>query len=216
MKQYFYGDHNAQVLLVQAVDDHDLAFLEEEYEAIRALSPGRRILLAAFLTDSWNQDLSPWEAPPVFGSEGFGNGAEETLTYVLQGLLPAAKRDCGTDPDQVPVVIGGYSLAGLFALWAATRTDRFAACAAASPSVWFPDWISYVRDHPLRTDRVYLSLGKKESKTRNPLMRQVDTCIRDLYDLLEGKERILEWNEGNHFRDPAGRTARAFAWCLRD
>ena len=31
----------------------------------------------------------------------------------------------------------------------------------------------------------------------------------------QGVGHVLEWNEGNHFRDPERRCARGFAWCLR-
>ena len=35
------------------------------------------------------------------------------------------------------------------------------------------------------------------------------TCLTD-----SGKECVLEWNEGNHFKDPDLRTAKAFAWLM--
>ena len=47
-------------------------------------------------------------------------------------------------------------------------------------------------------------------------MAQVGECIRTLEQLLreKGVDCVLEWNEGNHFRDAEKRTAAAFAWCL--
>lgn len=66
-------------------------------------------------------------------------------------------------------IIGGYSLAGLFALWAAYQTDTFKAVAAASPSIWFPGFVDFMKDREIHTKRVYLSLGDKEEKTRIPL-----------------------------------------------
>ena len=112
--------------------------------------------------------------------------------------------------------IGGYSLAGLFALWAAYQTDVFSGVAAASPSMWFPDFDEYMKNNEIRTDTVYLSLGDREEKARNPVMATVGDKIRKAHALL--KERnvncILEWNDGNHFRDADIRTAKAFAWVL--
>ena len=63
---------------------------------------------------------------------------------------------------------------------------------------------------------VYLSLGDKEEKTRNPVMAQVGNCIRSGYDWLKkcGVDCTLEWNSGNHYREPDMRTAKAFAWIL--
>ena len=213
-KTWMIGDRNASFCLLQAVDDHDAAFLESEYDMIREFSNEKRILLAAFQTDSWNGCLSPWEAPPVFGKEAFGGKAGDTLRYVLETFLPGI-RQILRNPDETKYVIGGYSLAGLFALWASYQTDVFCGCAAASPSVWFPGWTGYARDHTIRTKHVYLSLGDREERTKNPQMRTVGDCIRTQKELLADTDSILEWNPGNHFADADKRTARAFAWCVR-
>ena len=55
-----------------------------------------------------------------------------------------------------PLIPGGYSLAGLFALWSVFRSDRFKAAAAASPSVWFRGWLDYAASHQPHADYVYL------------------------------------------------------------
>lgn len=151
--------------------------------------------------------LSPWKAPAVFGNEGFGEGAAATLTEILSLCRDNTKR----------YYIGGYSLAGLFALWAAYQTDVFAGIAAASPSVWFPGFIEYMKTHSIRSRRIYLSLGDREEKTRNLVMAEVGKCIREAEEWLQqnGIQTTLEWNSGGHFRDSAFRTARAFAWIIK-
>ena len=112
--------------------------------------------------------------------------------------------------------IGGYSLAGLFSLWAAYQTDIFAGVAAVSPSVWFPGFIEYMKEHEIKSETVYLSLGDREEKTRNSVMSQVGNCIRMGYGWLieHGINCNLEWNQGNHFREPDIRIAKAFAWVM--
>ena len=101
-------------------------------------------------------------------------------------------------------------------MWAAYQTDIFSGVAAASPSVWFPGFADYIEEHSIRTGSVYLSLGDKEEKARNPVMATVGDRIREIYGLLQerGVNCILEWNEGNHFRDADIRTAKAFAWII--
>ena len=156
--------------------------------------------------NDWNHDLSPWQAPPVFGNEPFGDGAPAFLEEILAL--------CG-DKDKT-YVIGGYSLAGLFALWASCQTDAFAGVAAASPSAWFPGLIDHVKAHPPKARALYLSLGEREEISRNPVMATVGDRIRELHDLFS-KQNIpceLEWNPGNHFSNPDIRTAKAFAWAL--
>ena len=207
MKTYEFGDPASGIVLLQPVDDHDLEGIEKEFTAIVG-SCNRSIRLIAVRIDDWNNDLSPWEAPAVFGKAGFGSGASETLDKLL-GL-------CG-DKSRT-YYIGGYSLAGLFALWAAYQTDVFDGVAAASPSMWFPGFAEYMDKNEIRTDTVYLSLGDREEKTRSPVMATVGDRIREARILLKerGVNCILEWNEGNHFKDADFRTAKAFAWVLNN
>ena len=221
MKTFEYGDPAATTVLVQMADDHDLAVLENEAALIRELS-GKDFRLLAVKVNDWNHDLSPWKAPAVFGSESFGDGAERTLSEVLKmlsdidkDLLPGDGRMDVSGTERT-YFIGGYSLAGLFALWAVYQTDLFAGAAAASPSIWFPGFLDYMKEREIRTRNVYLSLGDREEKTRNPVMSQVGSCIRSAHTLLEerGVRCALEWNKGNHFKDPDLRTAKAFAWVL--
>jgi len=112
--------------------------------------------------------------------------------------------------------LGGYSLAALFSLWVAYQTDKFAGIAAASPSIWFPRFVDYMKSTAIQCPNVYLSLGDKEEKTQNAVMSSVGDCIRDGCAWLEeqGLNCTLEWNTGGHFKEPEIRTARAFAWLL--
>ncbi|MBQ6382343.1 MAG: esterase [Clostridia bacterium] len=201
-----YGSKTARTVLLQPVDEHDAETIENELALIRG-SAGEDFRLTAFRVGDWNRDLSPWEAPPVFGQEGFGGRARDTLEEILTYCTDGTKT----------YIIGGYSLAGLFALWAACETDVFSGVAAASPSVWFPGFPAYLRDHEIRSGHVYLSLGDREERTRNPVMRTVGDEIRAAYALLRerGTDCVLEWNEGNHFRDADARTAKAFSWVMK-
>lgn len=208
MKTLFYGVENPDVFLIQPVDSHDMEVMDSEFAYIEAHCQ-KKVRLAAVLVDNWNKDLSPWEAPPVFGKEGFGAGAAETLSYIENNVLSELLGE-----KDIPIILGGYSLAGLFALWSVYQTDRFAACAAASPSVWFPEWINYAAEHAPKTKALYLSLGDREKKARNPLMATVADCIVRQNDLLGDLPHTLEWNPGNHFIDSDIRTAKGFVWAI--
>lgn len=197
-----YGDPRAALVLLQPVDGHGQEDMDITLaELDRRLGAG--YCLRAFPVEDWNVELSPWAAPAVFGGTAFGAGAEETLKRILA--------HCG-EPGKT-YLLGGYSLAGLFALWAGTRTGVFQGVAAASPSVWFPGWTAYLRGHPLGAKAAYLSLGDREAKTRQPLLATVADRLRETEDILnrQGVATALAWNPGNHFRDPALRMAWAFA-----
>ena len=110
MQIVHYGNPSASTVLIQPVDDHDLEEMETELNEIR--KQGKTdFQLIAVKVDNWNRDLSPWEAPVVFGREGFGDGAGELLQFLLGQCADRRKT----------YYIGGYSLAGLFSLWAAYR-----------------------------------------------------------------------------------------------
>ena len=205
LKTYEFGNPDSDIVLIQPVDDHDLEGIENEATVITE-NCNKNFRLIAVRIDDWNNDLSPWEAPAVFGKESFGSGASKTLVELAELCSDKGKT----------YYLGGYSLAGLFSLWAAYQTDAFDGVAAASPSMWFPGFAEYMKENRIRTAKVYLSLGDKEEKTRNPVMATVGDRIREAYVLLKecAVNCILEWNEGNHFKDAALRTAKAFAWVL--
>ena len=206
---FLYQDEAATHLLIQPIDEHDLELLDQEIEAIKKMSD-KPFSLVAFMIKDWNQELTPWAAPAVFGKVPFGSGAEKTLEFITSRLLPEVQ-------ENIPhLILGGYSLAGLFALWVGYQTDKFDGIVAASPSVWFPKWIEYATDNKPLAKSIYLSLGDKEEKAKNPVMAQVGNAIRRQNELLTGQmdNTILEWNPGNHFVDSDKRTAKGFAWVM--
>ena len=208
-----YGADCAEYLLLQMTDEHELQRMDNEVAAI-AQGAAHPFLFAAVPVESWNDELSPWEAPAVWGKESFGGDAADTLRFLTEQVIPTLKHL----PENVKIILGGYSLAGLFALWASTQTNLFYGIAAASPSVWFPGWMEFERRHPVQALHVYLSLGDKEEHTRNPVMTAVGDNIRALHSRLteHGAECILEWNCGGHFKDADLRTARAFRWVMEE
>lgn len=204
-----YGEAHAEYLLLQVTGEHELQSIDHEVTVIAQSS--WNFLLAAIPVESWNDELSPWEAPAVWGKESFGCNAADTLRFLTEQVIPTLKQRFAL-PENVKIILGGYSLAGLFALWASTQTDLFYGVAAASPSVWFPDWMEFEQQHPIQAQRVYLSLGDKEERTKNAVMAAVGDNIRTLHSRLaeRGADCTLEWNSGGHFKDADLRTARAF------
>ena len=213
-QSYEFGVKDADIILLQMVDDHDMALMEGEVSAIRELCPGKEFLLQAVKVNDWNHDLSPWPAPAVFGKEDFAGKAEETLHSLVDGILPDLIREAKEKKRKL--IIGGYSLAGLFSLWAAYQTDCFDGVAAASPSIWYPHFTDYMKENTFHAGIAYLSLGDKEERTRNSVMGRVGDSIRKGQMILKdaGVDCILEWNKGNHFKNSDLRTARAFAWVM--
>ena len=202
-----YGKPDSPLVLIQPVDDHDLAWIEIEAGWIKEYA-GMDFRLITVKTDDWFSDLTPWRAPAVFGGMEFGDGAEKTLEEILKLTGEHGKK----------YILGGYSMGGLFALWAATRTDRFQAIAAASPSVWIHGWIPFAKKNRPMAEAVYLSLGDREEHVKNQAIARVGDNLRAYYELLrtplDPEHCTLVWEEGGHFNDNAGRLARAFAYSV--
>ena len=108
--------------------------------------------------------------------------------------------------------IAGYSLAGLFALYAAYRCAAFDRIASISGSLWFPDFMEYALSHemPKRPEKLYLSLGDREACTKNSLLKTVQTNTETLAGHYRDLGCAVTWelNPGNHFRDAALRSAK--------
>ena len=155
------------------------------------------------------------EASAVFGTEGFAGQGLKTLRWLTEECVPHIDRTFGVKDREHWLM--GYSLAGLFALWAAYESDVFSGIVCCSGSLWFPDWDHYVRNHVIQSKcSVYLSLGGKEEKTKKKVMAAVGDRTRAQEGLLQEDSMVesvvLEWNAGGHFADAGKRLAKGVKW----
>lgn len=159
----------------------------------------------------WNHDMSPWYMPSIYSKEkSFSGGADEYLKLLIDKILPRAKELMDGEPKFTG--IAGYSLAGLFAVYAMYKTDVFDRVACMSGSLWFHDFIEYCKRNEYKrwTDKIYFSLGDKEANTRNPVLKTVEYNTRELSEYFKnlGSEVIFKLNKGNHFTDTVLRSAK--------
>ena len=114
--------------------------------------------------------------------------------------------------------LAGYSLAGLFALYALYQTDVFARAASMSGSFWFEGIMEYVCSHEMKRkpDCLYFSLGDKESSTDNPILNVVQQNTQEIETLCHGKgiETTFVLNSGSHYQACNKRTAAGIHWIL--
>lgn len=194
--------------------------------------------------DLWEENFSPWCAPRVFAKgPNFGDGAQKTLDTLINQIIPWAESELAESPAYRVLV--GYSLAGLFSLWAgvsqqvargyqpddapsqpsAPHVDApvatFQRIGAVSGSFWFPGLLDYV-DQQLNGGVVglthaYLSLGDREARTPNPQIMHVRENAELLTNRLEsaGITSTFELNRGNHFQNVEGRMQKALDWLVK-
>lgn len=187
---------------------------------LKTHQPNASFLLAAYESESWNDDFSPWEAQAVYGTEAFGGKGEDTFKWLTACCMPYVEAKM-CEIARFPV---GYSLAGLFSLWVYCKCELFAGAVSCSGSLWYEGWLEYVQKQSIAVRKnereyIYLSLGDKEHKTKNKRMSAVRDCTKETYALLCGhqvyQKGILEWNPGGHFTEPDLRIAKGIDWILR-
>ncbi len=166
----------------------------------------------------WSRDLSPWKAPRCAkGGEDFGGGANAYLAR-LAHRIPAFEAEAGLLIEWR--ALAGYSLAGLFALYALYETELFGGAAVVSGSLWFKNFIEFMRANETKTPhpRVYFSVGDREKRTRNPWFSAIEDKMRDAADLLQGRGGKVTFaiEPGNHFAEENPRVARGIDWIVLD
>lgn len=167
----------------------------------------------------WNQELSPWPVDTVVSKDdNFSGGAPQWLPLLTDEVVPQVERLLDAPPTWR--MLAGYSLAGLFAVWTAFQCDLFTRILSASGSMWYPGWLEYAQEHetvaPLQG--IYLSVGDKESTSRNAVLQTVGERTRAMADLMaeRGIPSKFELNPGNHFKNPPLRVAKGINWLLHN
>lgn len=187
---------------------------ESLFDEVKALT-NNDFSLAVFDVTDWNAQFSPWTAPPVFGKDAFSGKGNDTLRFLENGFLPEIKSKF----PESEVFLTGYSLAGLFSLWALYETDKFNGAVCCSSSLWFDKWDEYASLHRIKSpSTIYMSLGDREEKTKNKVMSIVGDRTRRQAEILKEDPNVeklyFEWNEGGHFVEPLKRVAKGITRIL--
>lgn len=204
--------------------------LQHMEEVIGAEMHSAHWMIIAYHVNDWNGEFSPWQNDQAFHGETFAGRGPETLNrlrYLLSVLGETVENWYRPDGN---VYLTGYSLAGLFSLWAAYELQAdvdgiggtglaLAGVACCSGSLWYPDWLAYAENYISQCrGRIYLSLGGKEPNSKDPLIATIGDCTRKMDHLLAQAPYVsahtFEWNPGGHFADSAKRVVKGINWLL--
>ena len=172
---------------------------------VATAAEGLRSRVASVPVADWADALTPWPAPALRpGEKDFGGRADETLASLAAAL----------DKAPGPHAICGYSLGGLFALYAFVREPRLAACACLSGSVWYEGWVDWLRENaPDCAGRyAYFSVGKKEKRAGLPF-RHVEEDLAACEEILRahGCRVGVTLGPGSHMQHVTERLAAGLA-----
>lgn len=151
----------------------------------------------------WNDALTPWAAAGLYrGEPDFGGHANQTLAELVSEALPLADKTFGLAPRSHAIC--GYSLGGLFSLYALTSCDSFVACGCLSGSVWYEGWVDHLRrlDKDLAGTFAYLFIGTKEKRAARPILHGVQQNMGDCAHILSQHGCRVDYRTGpgNHMQ----------------
>ena len=211
-KYYIYQNHNTTAPIIYLNEFEGTG--EEVWKKCVELNVPNVTLVVITGLD-WDKELSPWQMEPVFKGNQFTGGAETYLKELTEEIIPAVEKEVGVPSKRI---IAGYSLAGLFSLYAAFKSELFTNAISASGSLWFKDFTNYLKDTTPNGElqSVYLSLGDKESDAKNEIMKTVKDKTVETKMILEEKGITVtyEENPGNHFMENDIRVAKGISWIL--
>lgn len=163
---------------------------------------------------NWDDALTPWAAPGLYkGNDDFGGQADATIADILDRVIPSIEKQQEITPTKR--AIAGYSLGGLFALYAFTKRAEFSAVASMSGSVWYDDWIDYLDDVAFdgRGRFAFLSIGSKEKRAAPLRLHKVEENTRLCAQLLESRGVNVRHvvGPGSHIQHTEERLQAGFA-----
>lgn len=185
--------------------------------------------MCELLVKDWDTFLTPWPVDSCLKGRNFQGRGVELLSILKEEILPAIAKEM---PNNSGIYLAGYSLAGLFALWAFFEISkeqdasqepgaflRGAVC--GSGSFWYPKWEEYFAKVSVvncgEARKIYLSLGKKEPLGKHPLMKEIGNITTKMFKQLSGNDSIqtiFEWTEGGHFSNIPERMMRGITWTV--
>ena len=178
-------------------------------------------ILVSISNLDWNNEMTPWYSKKInkYGEDFLGK-ADEYIQVLLNEIIPEIKKyiEENLNVKIKNYTIAGYSLAGLFAVYLSYKTDIFSKIVSASSSFWFPKFVDLVKENRISStvEKIYFSLGNKESKVKNQILASVEENTKELEEIYQSKgiKTIYEENEGNHFKDASLRMAKGIKWIL--
>lgn len=149
---------------------------------------------------NWYQDLVPWDSESIFkGDEPFVGKADLYLKLLTALIIPKVLTEHNLKPQYF--ALGGYSLAGLFATYASFKCDLFTKIASMSGSLWYPNFIEFVKEHHTSENlkEAFFSIGNENVK-RNPFLCHTKEKTFEIAEIFKerGVKTSFIQNEGGH------------------
>ena len=215
----FYDENNIEkvpVIILNTFDEDG----EKIWDLSRKLN-SKEYILVTISNINWNEEMSPWYMDKLYKNDSEYTGkADEYIKILVDKIVPQIRNVINSElkKEISYFTIAGYSLAGLFAVYSMYKTNIFRRIISCSGSYWYPNFIEFVNSEEVKNkaEKIYFSLGNKESKVKNEMISKVEENTKYLAEFYKenGIETIYVENEGNHFQDVISRIVKGICWIL--
>ncbi len=186
-----------------------LVWLHASHEAGQEIHDRLHVPCALACVDGvdWNRDFSPWPAVRVFARGADFSGGAPAYLEKFMALREKLERRVAFPVTES--YLAGYSLAGLFAVYAWLRGMPVEGIGCFSGSLWYDGFADWAQSQSAAPVRLALSIGDREKRTGNPRMAQGEACTRLLAAHWAKQMPVRFWLEkGGHFDHTTARIAR--------
>lgn len=166
----------------------------------------------------WENDLTPWIAEGLNKkSAPFKGHAAFFLKNFVKDHIKSLETELKVNNPERTLV--GLSLSGLFAVWAAHNTDAFRNIISISGSLWYDGFVAWKKTHFVdpAVMRMFISLGDKEKKVKEPRFAAVQDATEEVVKCLENEvPEVKYFLERNvmHFSPLIPRLDKAFEFAF--
>lgn len=166
-------------------------------------------------------DYTPWPAPSLDTRfPDFSGKADLYLKWITDVLLPYISQNYSTKNSPNSRALVGYSLAGLFDLYALCKTEFFGTITALSPSVWYENFTEYFKENLLNTPKTVMIVGgEDEGKGKKNLLQYAGRDILLVKTIIESRSEIqltFELDQYGHHQNVKQRYESVFDFLVKN
>lgn len=176
--------------------------LPPQEEDLTEIFAGLGCPVVYIVISDWDNQLTPWPAKGLYHQDpDFKGEAPQFLEVLTKKLIPVIEKEEGLTPDLR--ALAGYSLAGLFSVYAFANSAKFECVASMSGSFWYERWTSYITslDRNKQGCSAFFSLGERERKAKEKILHRVQENTEVTIETLESWGVQVQYHlvPGGHF-----------------
>lgn len=148
----------------------------DELEELFCLEIVEEVILVGIEPVDRLAEYTPWFSPSISSDFSSFNGeGKKYLNFIMESIKPYIDTHFSTKSDSQNTGMMGASLGGLISLYAMDEfADYFSKFGLISPSLWYPNILSYVQEYQIDKEKsIFLYVGDEEGKQKTNIQREM-------------------------------------------